>query len=200
MTELKYKKIKLFSFYKRQEGLERKNELVFDDRYYSVINPDFFSYLKTISNTFRSKVPKKDEGKEIEDNSEDENNESKIKFMTNYSPPKFIRNNSGIFVKSEKPYIVSGNVPEGVYSYSCCGSHESDPQYVAMRSSKEGIKTEISRLRSLEAKKIVFGLEVDSYRLDILFREFNKVKKHRKIEEILKLPIEEQRKILEKLL
>lgn len=105
-----------------------------------------------------------------------------------------------ILVDREKPYIVSGWADEGHFFYSCCGAHETDPEYMAVRTTKDKIDEIRAKFEKAGYEKIIYGREVDIEKTSRLLHEVQRIAKARSAEEFLKLPIEEQRKRLETIL
>ena len=66
------------------------------------------------------------------------------------------------FVKTQIPIVVTGLIPEGYFGYSCCGAHESDPQYVALSTNEDGLLDAIDRLHKINGKEIIYGRELDA--------------------------------------
>ncbi|MBM3234102.1 hypothetical protein FJZ19_03335 [Candidatus Pacearchaeota archaeon] len=174
--------VKIAQLYNRQEGLDRQMHgvKVFDSREVSPILKT-----KTSRRTY-----------------ERYKNKEEIWFLVGFSKdtPLFIPDWQ-IFIESEKPYVVSGLIPQGYFTYSCMESDdESDPQYVAIKSDEIGIDEAIKRIKGARGNEIIYGRELDIQKAIDFLKDFQAKAKAERIEEFLNLPVDEQRKRLESLL
>jgi hypothetical protein len=102
------------------------------------------------------------------------------------------------FINRPKSYIVSAYVPEGHFYYSCCGSRETDPQYVGIITDKHGIENTITRLSSI-GRGIIWGREIDVGELAKVLAHLRGEKAERRVANFMKLTPEEKQRELRKI-
>lgn len=101
--------------------------------------------------------------------------------------------------KSEKPAVVSAYF-ERYYQYSCMGGSNSDPQYVAIKSSLEDVDRFAEVLAKKGGQRIVMGLIVNPRKTIEFALEKRAFGLEQKVTVLMALPREEQEREIRNLL
>lgn len=96
------------------------------------------------------------------------------------------------FIDRPKQYVVSAFVPKGYFWYSCCGSHVTDPEYVAIRTDKECLQKTIDKLGSI-GQEVIYGKEIDLNKFQLFIMEAKNNNAEKKVREFMQLSSEEQK-------
>jgi len=126
--------------------------------------------------------------------------EPELWFLNSLQDSESIGNLSRIIRPSKKPFVVSGLIPQGRFTYHWLGVEDSEKEYVAIRTDKAGVKKAIDKIRGENGSEITCGLKVDMGRTLRFLKEYTPQLKYNLAKEFLKLPLEEQQGRLEKLL
>ena len=110
-----------------------------------------------------------------------------------------IREDIPIWKQSNRPIIVSGHFNAGYFKYSCCGHLESDPQYVALRTTESALERVAEELTDKGARNIIIGREVDKRKTLDYITQLRDDETNRRVHDFFNFSQEEQERVLHNL-